>query len=305
MPADVHAIDAGEGASALLAQAVAALSAGGARRVVAIGTSDGRAMLARAGLRIDAWACPPCGIMRLAARPLARAVAAACGGEAPGAVTCWSADRTRASALAHCIRRALRRADIGTGALDAAADALRNGVGSTARAGASASEGDGFARELREAIGAGAASLVVLGAADAPMRAHTLRMLDVAGRAMLAGADAHLMLPACMPHLARARRYARGLGLDRRLHVIDGAEWPVPSWHAADMVLAADESPLVRAAAAAAGIRVVAAPGQVGDESVPALREAAAAVRDGAATALLAAARARAHSAMNASAASA
>ena len=305
MQADIHAIDAGDSASALLARAVAALASGGASRVVAVGGSEGRAMLARAGLRIDSWACPPCGIMRLAARPLARAVAAACGSEAPGAVTCWSADPARASALAHRMWRALPRADVGIGSLNQAADALRNGLDSLARAGASADAGDGFANELREAIGAGAESLVVLGAADAPMRANSLRMLDVAGRAMLAGADAHLVLPSCMPHMARTRRYARGLGLDRRLHVIDGAEWPVRLWHGADMVLTADESPLVHAAAAAVGVRVVAAPGQASDESVPARREAAAGVRDSAATELLAAARARAQFGMNASAAAA
>jgi hypothetical protein len=158
---------------------------------------------------------------------------------------------------------------------------------------------------LRDLLGASEASLVVVGAADAPRCANAGRMLDVVGRAMLAGADAHLILPESMPNLARMWRYARGLGLGSRVHVTAGAEWPVPWWRAADAVLVTDESPMSRAVAASMGIHAVHAPGHPGDESVPERRAAGAAARDSAASALVSAARERRQSAMNASAPSA
>ena len=145
---------------------------------------------------------------------------------------------------------------------------------------------------------------MVVGAADAPQLANALRMLDVTGRAMLAGADAHLVIPACMPELVRTERYARGLGIDVRVHVVEGADWPVPWWRAADALLVTEAAPLVEAAASAVGVRVLSAPGHAGDEASPVRRATAATVRDGASTALVAAARARVQSDRNAAAAS-
>lgn len=303
MPAHVHVIDAGDGASALLASAVAALASSEGGAVVAMGTTEGRAMAVRAGVRIDAWASLPCGLMRLAARPLARAVRAACSGEDPSAATCWSAHGDRAGELASCARRAFPRADVRAGAVTEAARQLACGHGDAA---AASSMPAAVARlEMRASLGAQAQSLVVMGAADAPHLANTLRMLDVAGRAMLAGADAHLVIPSCMPQLVRTQRYAQGLGLEARLHVIDGAEWPLPWWRAADVILATQDAPLVEAVASAMGMQVMHAPGRASDESDPERRGDAAAMRDSVASALVDAARARGQSAMNESAASA
>ncbi len=145
---------------------------------------------------------------------------------------------------------------------------------------------------------------MVVGAADAPYVANALRMLDVAGRAMLAGADLHLVLSACMPQLVRAQRYARSLGLDGRLHIVEGADWPVPWWRAADVLLVTGTAHLAEAAAGAIGVPVVSAPGREGDEASPERRAEAASVRDGASTALIEMARGRTQSAMSASAAS-
>lgn len=300
----VHVIDAGDGASALLACAVGAIASAEGSSVVAVGTSAGRRALERGGLRIQAWASPPCGIMRLAARPVARAVVAACGESVPSAATCWSADAGRASALASCMRRAMPRVEVRTGSILDAAAALRAGAGAGVTAAASADDAAGDRLEARVAIGAGETSLVVLGAADAPRLANALRMLDVAGRAMLAGADVHLVLPACVTQLVRTQRYARGLGIDGRVHVVEDADWPVPWWRAADLLLVTEAAPLVEAAAIAVGVRVLSAPGHAGDEASPVRRAAAATVRDGASTAIVAAARARVQSDRNASAAS-
>lgn len=304
MPAAVHVIDAGEGASALLACAVRGISAGEGARVVAVGTSAGRAMLARAGLLVDGWAGPPCGAMALASRPVARAVHAACG-HAPDALTCWSADAPGASALEACVRRALPRCDVRAGSVASARGALAAAVEPGGPLSVAVEGSEDARRDARAAIGAGDASLVVVGAADAPHLANALRMLDVAGRAMLAGADVHLVLPACMPQRVRVQRYAQGLGLDGRLHIVEGAEWPTPWWRAADALIVADAAPLVDAAAGAIGVRVISAPGRMGDDASPELRAASASVRDRASTSIVAAARERAQSAMNASAASA
>lgn len=304
MTGAVHVIDADGGASALLASAVAACVAGDECSVIALGPSAGRAMLARGGVRVDAWASAPCGLMRLAARPLRRAALAACGGQEPRTATCWSADPVRADALAACMRRAARHAEVRVGGTDAMADALRRACHTAASPVRGASASAVARHDARAALGAGEGSLVVIGAADAPLRANALRMLDVAGRAMLAGADAHLVLPECMPHLARTRRYARGLGLEARLHMVEGAEWPVPWWHAADVILVSGAAPLVGAAAGALGLQVVSAPGHESDESSPERRAASARTRDAAAAALVGSARARAQSVRNASAAS-
>ena len=305
MPSAVHVIDAGDGASALLAYAVSEIASREVGSVVAVGPSGGRRMLERGGLRIDAWASPPCGIMRLAARPVARAVRAACGADDPIRLTCWSADEDRASELASCVQRALPRAEVGTGAIADASAVLCSGALTRQEVCEAAWDAAESRCGARAAIGAGDGSLVVLGAADAPQLANALRMLDVAGRAVLAGADVRLVLPACMPQLVRAQRYARGLGLDSRLHLVEGAEWSAPWWRAADALVVTESAPLVGAAAGAIGLPVVSALGHAGDESSPERRAAAAVSRDRASTALVAAARERAQSAMYASAASA
>lgn len=196
------------------------------------------------------------------------------------------------------------RVEVRTGSILDAAAALRAGAGAGVTAAASADDAAGDRLEARVAIGAGETSLVVLGAADAPRLANALRMLDVAGRAMLAGADVHLVLPACVTQLVRTQRYARGLGIDGRVHVVEDADWPVPWWRAADLLLVTEAAPLVEAAAIAVGVRVLSAPGHAGDEASPVRRAAAATVRDGASTAIVAAARARVQSDRNASAAS-
>lgn len=305
MPASVHVIDAGDGASALLACVVSEIASAEGSGVVAVGPSGGREVLERGGLRIDASASPPCGIMRLAARPVARAVRTACGGQSPGAVTCWSADGDRASELASCMRRAMPRADVRAGSIADASEALRSGAFTRPSASGTAWVGATTRCDARAAIGAADRSLVVLGAADAPHLANSLRMLDVVGRAVLAGADAHLVLSECMPQLARTQRYARGLGLEGRLHIVEGAEWPAAWWRAADALLVTGAAPLVDAVAVALGVPVVSAPGHAGDEASQERRAAAAAVRDRASSALVQAARGRTQSAMNASAASA
>ena len=197
------------------------------------------------------------------------------------------------------------RADVRAGAVADASAALRSGASNRPSASGTAWYGAKARCDARAAIGAADGSLVVLGAADAPQLANALRMLDVAGRAMLAGADAHLVIPACMPQLVRTQRYARGLGIDGRLHIVEGAEWPVPWWRAADALLVTDAAPLVVAAAGPVGVPVVSAPGRAGDEAIPENRAAAASVRDRASASLLEAARARTQSAMSASAASA
>jgi hypothetical protein len=304
MRADVHVIDAGGGASALLASAVMAIAAGEGAPVVAVGPTAGLEILACGGLRVDAWCSPPCSIMRLAVRPVARAVRAACSGAEPDALTCWSADTRRASALSVCVRRAMPRAAVQVGAIGEALVALDRDV----RLGARVSGGPGndshVRRDARAGLGVAESSLVVVGAADAPLRANAVRMLDVAGRAMLAGADVHLVLPDCMPEMSRTRRYARGLGLESRLHIIDDAAWPTPWWGAADAVLVTEESPLVCAVARAMGTPAVSAPGHAGDEATLERRAASASSRDAAAVALVAMACARHQPAMNASAAS-
>jgi hypothetical protein len=317
MAAAAHVIDAGAGASALLACAVRVMAHADGCPVIALGDSAGRAMLARGGLRADSWASAPCGMLRFGVRPLARALRAACGGDLPASVTCWSADAGRAVDLVRCARRAIGRADVDSGRTDDAVAALGGTAALVMRSGHdrvdaaapahSLLEGSGtLPRDaLRESIGASEGSLVVVGAADAPRCADAGRMLDVVGRAMLAGADAHLVLPDCMPNLARTWRYARGLGIGSHVHVTAGAEWPVPWWRAADAVLVTDESPMARAVAASMGIRTVHALGNPGDESVPERRAAAAAARDSAASALVSAARERRQSAMNESAPSA
>lgn len=306
MSVAVHVIDAGDGASAMLASALAVVGARDGGRVVAVGDSAGREMLAGGGLRIDAWTGTPCGVMRLARRPVSRAVRAACGGASPTSARCWSPVERRASDLASVVRRAFPQCAVRTApmheavaALDSAPEVCGDPSGGAGTPHAAARRG------AREAIGVGDESLVVLAAADAPRVASSLRMLDVVGRAMLAGADAHLVMPACMQHLVRTRRYARGLGIDGRLHVVDGAERPLPWWHAADVVLVTADSPLVESVARLIGLRVLSAPGHQRDEAIPELRASAALVRDGVATALIAAARARGQPAMNASAASA
>jgi hypothetical protein len=305
MRADVHVIDAGAGASALLASAVMAIAAGEGTPVVAVGSTAGLGMLACGGLRVDAWCSPPCSIMRLAVRPVARAVRAACSGAEPDALTCWSADTTRASALSACVGRAMPGSAVRLGVVGDALVALERdaplgrGVGNDPIFAADAR------RDARSAIGAGESSLVVVGAADAPLRANAVRMLDVAGRAMLAGADVHLVLPDCMPDMSRTRRYARGLGLEPRLHIVDDAARPMPWWGAADAVLVTEASPLVCAVARAMGTPAVSAPGHAGDEATPERRAASASARDAAAVALVAMARARPQPARNASAASA
>jgi len=295
MAAGLHVIDAGDGASPLLACAVRAVADADGCKVVALGDSSGRALLSRGGLSLDAWAGMPCRTFRFAARPLARAARAACDGHSPSGATCWSADPERAQALVRCVRRAFGTADAHAGALGDAICAL------SPRA-----ETEAPPREaMRESIGARAGSMLVMAAADAPRCANTGRMLDVVGRAMLAGLDVHLVVPECMPHVVRTWRYARGLGLEARVHVIEGAEWPVPWWSAADAVLVTDESPLVCSVASSVGIRFVRALGRPDDASSPERRAASAAARDAAASALIDAARGRPQSAMNASAASA
>ncbi len=204
-----------------------------------------------------------------------------------------------------CLRRALPSADVSVGSVASAAVAL---VASALCGGplfAAAVDAEGARRSARASIGAGDPSLVVVGAADAPHLANALRMLDVAGRAVLAGADVHLVLPACMPQLVRTQRYAQGLGLDGRLHIVEGAEWPAPWWRAADALLVTEDAPMVEAVAGALGVHVLSAPGHAGDEASAERRAEAASVRDRASTALVAAARERAQSAMKASAASA
>jgi hypothetical protein len=317
MAAAAHVIDAGDGASALLACAVRAVADADGCPAVALGDSAGRATLARGGLRIASWASAPCGLLSFAVRPLARALRAACGGDAPGSVTCWSADLGRALAMVRCVRHATGRADVDAGRIDDAVAALTGAAAAERWAGhahfvamapgcTSSSGEEALSRPaMRESIGASDGSVVVLGAADAPRCANTERMLDVAGRAMLAGADARLVLPECMPHVARAWRYARGLGLESRMHAVVGADWPVPWWRAVDAILVTDESPMVRSVAQAMGIPVVSAPGRPDDASSPGRRAAAAAARDAAAIALVSAAREPRQSAMNASAASA
>lgn len=283
----VHLVDAGEGASSLLGCAVAALAAGGGARIAVVGTTAGRAMLAAGGLHSDAWASPPCGMLRFAHRAVRRALESACGGESAGEVVCWSAVPARSQELAECARRASRGTHVHEGHLQAACDALRSvqGLGRG---------GDRPARvEMRGSLGATEASLVVLGAADAPLQCDAQRMLDVAGRAMLAGADVHLLLPACAPGCARTIRFARGLGLCARVHVIEGAQWPQPWWDAADAALVTGPSPLVAAAAELCRLPAVAAPGGAGDASCTERRAAGAAERDGAATELLRLARER------------
>ena len=197
------------------------------------------------------------------------------------------------------------RAEVRTGSILDAAAALRAGAGIGVAAAASPGGAADGRIDARAAIGAGEPSLVVLGAADAPRLANALRMLDVAGRAMLAGADAHLVLPSVMPQLVRTQRYARGLGLESRVHIIDDADWPGEWWRAADVLLVTEAAPLVEAFAGAIGARVLSAPGHPGDEGSPERRSAAALVRDAASAALVAAARERPQSAMKASAASA
>lgn len=317
MAAAAHVIDAGAGACALLACAVRVIARADGCPVVALGDSAGRAMLARGGLRAESWASAPCGMLRFGVRPLSRALRTACGGDLPASVTCWSADAGRAVDLVRCARRAIGRADVDAGRTDAAVAALGGTAALVMRSGHDCAdaaapahsplEGSGtLPRDaLRDSIGASEGSVVVVGAADAPRCADAGRMLDVVGRAMLAGADAHLVLPECMPNLARTWRYARGLGIESRVHVTPGAEWPVPWWHAADAVLVTDESEMAGAAAGSIGIRTVRASGCAGDDSVPERRAAAAAARDLAASVIVSAARERRQSAMNASAASA
>jgi len=304
MAPTVHLVDAGDGASALLACAVAAESAACDSGIVGVGTTSGRAMLARGGLRVGAWANPPCGLLRLAHRAVRRAVIACSGGIAPQEASCWSAVPERARMLASCARRALPAADVRARDLAEACDAMRSArwLGRPGASGAGAVIGhpveatgvsSGSRRRLRTSIGAGDAALVVAGAADAPLRADAHRLLDVAGRAMLAGADVHLLLPACMPHLSRTLRFARGLGLGERVCVIEGGEWTHPWWDAADAVLVAGPAVLVEAAAAAWNLPVVAAPGGADDAACTERRAAGAAARDGAAMTLIGMARAR------------
>ena len=306
MPAEVHVhvIDAGEGASALLASAVMEIAGDAGAPVVAVGPTAGLGILARGGLRVGAWCNPPCGIMRLAARPVARAVRAACSGAEPDALTCWSADARRASDLCVCVRRAMPRAQVQMGAIGEALMALDRGGCLGVKVCSGTVDASDARRDARAALGVAESSLVVVGAADAPLRANAVRMLDVAGRAMLAGADVHLVLPDCMPDMSRTRRYACGLGLEPRLHIVEDAASPIPWWGAADAVLVTEASPLVCAAARVMGMPAVSAPGELGDEATPERRAASATVRDSAAVALVAMARARHQLAMNASAAS-
>ena len=246
-----------------------------------------------------------------------RVLRAACGGDAPMGVTCWSADPGLAQALVRSVRRAVARADVHAGSVGDAIASL-DVVGGIERRmghapidavapvpGAPPGTEAPSRHALRESIGASEGSVVVAVAADAPRCAHAGRMLDVVGRAMLAGADVHMVLPGCMPHMARTLRYARGLGIDSRVHVIEGAEWPMPWWRASDAVLVTDESPMVCSVASAMGIMVVRALGRPDDASSPERRAASAAARDLAASALIDAARERSQSAMKASAASA
>jgi hypothetical protein len=305
MAGAVHVIDAGPGASALLAAAVAAMAPQEGQCVVALGSSAGRAILTRGGVRIDAWASPPCGMMRLAARPLARAVLAASGGREVAELLCWSADPGRAASIESCARGALPRAQVQMGSLPHAARVLGAHAAQVMEGDRADGEAAAARRAARESIGARESSVVVLGAADAPLAVRPDLMLDVAGRAMLAGADLHLVVPACMPHLDRTQRYARGLGLDGRVHVVEGADWPRPWWQAADALLVAGQSPLAESFADAIGLSVIRAPADAADALRPERRAATAAVRDASALSLVAAARARAQSAMNASAASA
>lgn len=306
MDRTIHLVDAGEGASPLLAGALAASSGSRDALAVAFGGSAGRALLVRGGLRIDAAAAAPAGMLRLGVRPLRRAVMGACGAGVPASVTCWSGLPYRAEALCACARRALPGRAVAPGDVHSLAAAL----GSVAPgADAPGTALAGLARDSsRRALGASEAALLVLGLADAPALIDAHRMLDVAGRAMLAGADVHLVLPACARGLARTLRYARGLGLAARVHVMEGAEAPGPWWSAADAVLVTADAPLVHAACTARGLAVVDASAEAGGRGGEA--------RDRAACALIGLARDRrtgaqggsrpdsAQSRMNASAAS-